>query len=90
MPILLPDGRLREDLMEWLKAKGIQTSIHYPPVHQFSAYSKLTADVSTVLKVTESLAAREVTLPLYPALSAADVTFVVETLRDALSGISEC
>jgi len=88
MPILLPDGGLREDIMERMKAKGIQTSIHYPPVHQFSAFSKLTAQSSAILKFTESLAAREVTLPLYPALSTAEVTFVVETLRDALSGIS--
>lgn len=88
MPILLPDGWLREDLMERMKAKGIQTSIHYPLVHQFSAYSKLTVQSSAILKFTESLAAREVTLPLYPALSTAEVTFVVETLRDALSGIS--
>jgi dTDP-4-amino-4,6-dideoxygalactose transaminase len=74
--------------MEGMKSRGIQTSIHYPPIHHFSAYRELTARLAPDLGLTEAVAAREVTLPLYPALSETDVTMVVEAVRDSLAG--EC
>ena len=85
LPILLPDGIQRESCMERMKSAGIQTSIHYPPIHLFSAYQEINAQASPDLKHTEMLAARELTLPLYPSLSPTDITFVVESLRDALA-----
>ncbi len=85
LPVLLPEGISRQACMEQMKARGVQTSIHYPPVHMFQAYRELAAQGSGDLGRTERLAARELTLPLYPALSEADLTFVVEALREALS-----
>jgi dTDP-4-amino-4,6-dideoxygalactose transaminase len=84
LPILLPEGTQREAFMERMKSRGIQTSIHYPPIHQFSAYRELTARAAPDLKLTENVARRQVTLPLYPALSENDVTLVVEAVRDSL------
>ena len=37
-PILLPEGADREAFREAMKKDGIQTSFHYPPVHQFQIY----------------------------------------------------
>ncbi len=88
LPILLPEGAGREAFMEQMKSRGIQTSIHYPPIHHFSAYRELTAHLTSDLKLTENLAAREVTLPLYPALSENDVTLVVEAVRDSVSSVN--
>ena len=85
LPILLPVGTVREAFMEAMKAQGIQTSIHYPPVHLFSAYREMVSPVAQNLALTESLAAREVTLPLYPALPDASIHMVVESVRDALA-----
>ena len=82
LPVLLPYGTRREAVMENMKSRGIQTSIHYPPIHQFSAYRAVVAGYD--LKCTEDLAARELTLPLYPGMSEADVECVVEGLRDSL------
>jgi dTDP-4-amino-4,6-dideoxygalactose transaminase len=84
LPILLPEGMPREAFMAQMKVHGIQTSIHYPPVHLFGAYLSYTSSSSFDLGVTESLAAREITLPLYPALSEMDVRLVVEAVRDSL------
>jgi len=84
LPILLPEGAQREAFMEGMKSRGIQTSIHYPPIHHFSAYRELTARATSDLKLTENIARRQVTLPLYPALSENDVTLVVEAVRDSL------
>lgn len=83
-PILLPEGVDRRVFMEAMKARGIQTSIHYPPVHQFTYYQRAKAG-KTTLPVTESVARRQVTLPLYPGMKVADVESVVEAASEALN-----
>lgn len=85
MPVLLPMGGDRTRFMELMKEQGIQTSIHYPPIHLFQYYMTGSADGPPVsLPVTEELAAREVTLPLYPTLNSAHFEMVVEAVRNAL------
>ncbi len=81
-PILLPEGSDRIQFMEAMKLTGIQTSIHYPPIHQFSAYNR--DQRLHGLPLTDKVAAREVTLPLYPQMRPEDVLRVVETARTAL------
>lgn len=81
-PVLLPPGADRPRFMAEMKARGIQTSIHYPPVHRFSYYRR---DDGPALPVTEDVAAREVTLPLYPGLSLGDVETVVAAVAEALA-----
>ncbi len=84
MPVLLPDRVNRQTVMAELRAAGIQSSIHYPPIHQFSYYQERFPGVS--LPETEGFCARELTLPLHPALSEKDVERVVGSLRKAASG----
>ena len=81
MPILLPAGTDRTRFMENMKAQGIQTSIHYPPVHHFTAYQKI---VNPILPITEDVVEREVTLPLYPSMSNEDVVLVAKAIMQAL------
>jgi dTDP-4-amino-4,6-dideoxygalactose transaminase len=82
LPILLPEGRNRIKFMERMKEQGIQTSIHYPPVHHFKYYQK--SITHELLPVTETVAAREVTLPLHPLLTDDQVHFVVLAVNVAL------
>jgi dTDP-4-amino-4,6-dideoxygalactose transaminase len=83
MPVLLPEGRDRIPFMEAMKSKGIQTSFHYPPIHRFSAFSN--ENIRNMrLPLTEAVAAREVTLPLYPAMTEDQTKMVVGAVREAL------
>ncbi len=84
MPILLPSGTNRVSIMEAMKEQGVQTSIHYPPIHQFSAFRKPAGNAED-LPNTEALALRELTLPLYPDMQDAQVEWVVEALQQSLS-----
>jgi dTDP-4-amino-4,6-dideoxygalactose transaminase len=84
LPILLPKGSDRLHFMEAMKAHGVQTSIHYPPVHQFQIYRSKAAKSQRALPVTEEIASRQVTLPLYPAMTEADVKVVVQAAQEAL------
>ena len=80
-PVLLPaDGPDRETVMERLQAAGIQTSIHYRPVHTLTAFERQTDR----LPITERIAPRILTLPLYPEMSEGQVTKVVSTLAEAV------
>jgi dTDP-4-amino-4,6-dideoxygalactose transaminase len=76
MPTILPRGVERAAVMAGLKEAGIQTSIHYPLIHRFAAYRDQMRDLAR----TSDLGDRELTLPLYPAMSDQDVNTVVAEL----------
>jgi dTDP-4-amino-4,6-dideoxygalactose transaminase len=82
-PMLLPEGADRIKFMETMRGAGVQTSIHYPPLHQFTLYRQRYPHLS--LPVTEKVAAREVTLPLYPGLRDEEVDWVLSAAIEALS-----
>jgi len=81
-PVLVPDGVDRKKFIEVIKLGGIQTSIHYPPVHRFSYYRQRYPDIS--LPLTEGVAKREVTLPLYPGMTDEQVNLVIGAVWKAL------
>ena len=82
-PVVCGSSEERDRLAMVLKEEGIQTSIHYPPIHEFTAFRRLDSGVD--LPVTEAFASRELTLPLYPSLTEAQVDDIVSsTLRKTL------
>ena len=79
-PVLLPEGVDRQSFREALKADGIQTSFHYPPVHHFRIYRREGEE----LWMTENAARRQVTLPLFPGMTDAQQNLVIESVVKAL------
>lgn len=84
MPIILPPETKRLEFMEHMKSQGIQTSIHYPPIHKFSSYEDGNNLYKITLPITEDVAHRELTLPLYPTLTEDEVNQVVESIQEAM------
>src|SRR5215475_6608809 len=78
LPIVLPADDQRPGFMQFLKECGLQTSIHYPPIHQFTYYRSCTSPAA--LPVTEQLGRRLVTLPLYPHITPQQIDAVVEAV----------
>jgi dTDP-4-amino-4,6-dideoxygalactose transaminase len=76
---VLPEGADRDAVRERLSAGGVQSSVHYPPVHRFTAY-----DSDAELPLTDAYAARALTLPLFPHLTEEGIELVVRTLGEAL------
>jgi len=87
LPALLPKGTDRIRFMEALKQRGIQTSIHYPPVHHFQIYQDVWQKRGDALPLTEEAGSREVTLPLYPTMVGRQVKIVAQAIRLALKEI---
>lgn len=80
---VLPEGASRERVQELMRQRRIQTSVHYPPIHHFFAYKS--SGGRRELPTTDALAARVLTLPLYPHLQDAQVDTVARALVDALA-----
>jgi dTDP-4-amino-4,6-dideoxygalactose transaminase len=73
------DGVDRDAIREALAGAGVQTSMHYPPIHHFSAYRS-----EAELPLTDEYARRAVTLPLFPGIGEEQIEVVVRTLGEAL------
>ena len=84
-PLILSSTINRRHCMQYLKDRGIQTSIHYPPIHCFEYYRRIMNNETGSLSVTEDIARREITLPLYPGMTKADVAYVCDALKNYLS-----
>ncbi len=85
-PVLLPIGSDRAAFRESMKSKGIQTSFHYPPVHEFEIYREFVGNPEETLYMTRLVASRQVTLPLFPGMTEAQQDLVVEAVSEALVG----
>jgi dTDP-4-amino-4,6-dideoxygalactose transaminase len=84
-PALLPQDVNRKAFIDHLRDAGVQTSIHYPPIHQFQYYRSRFPDCS--LPRTEAVARREITLPLFPGMTDEQVKLVVDTTKEALASL---
>jgi dTDP-4-amino-4,6-dideoxygalactose transaminase len=80
MPILLSDSIDRKAVIESMKQDGVQTSIHYPAVQEFSAYK----DNINPTPKAEYVCAHELTLPLYPDMTIEEVDIVCDALINGL------
>ena len=79
--VLLPEGTDRQAVRTALEERGIQTSVHYPPIHTFSAYRE---GSRRRLPRTDSVAGRILTLPLYGRMTDEQVEAVVDGLLQTL------
>jgi dTDP-4-amino-4,6-dideoxygalactose transaminase len=82
-PILLDKGIDRVKIIGKLKEDGIQSSIHYPAFNAFTAFKDIGLNSCPI---AEDIASRELTLPLYPTMTIAEVDLVVSSLKNALKG----
>jgi dTDP-4-amino-4,6-dideoxygalactose transaminase len=81
-PVLLDAAVDRDDFRARLGSAGVQTSVHYPPLHLSEAFAR--CPCAGALTATEGYAARTVTLPLFPHMTAEQQAHVVETVAAAL------
>lgn len=83
-PIILPKEANRNNIINFLKEEGIQTSVHYPACHLFTLFRKEQGTKIGLCPVAEDIANKELTLPLHPQMIQDDVHLVCELLEEAL------
>jgi dTDP-4-amino-4,6-dideoxygalactose transaminase len=80
--VVLPPESSRDDVRAHLSARGIQTSVHYPPIHQFSEYANSSG--ARKLAATNAVASRILTLPLFAHMDDEQFAWVIEGMLEAL------
>ncbi len=87
-PVVLSNGNSeqRDALREFLAKNGVQTSVHYPPVHKFKIYE---AYATKALPNTEYVADCEFTLPMYGALTEEQIVYICEKVIEGLDAIEK-
>jgi len=81
-PVILKNSNVekRDRLRKYLKDKGIQTSVHYPAIHEFSIYN----EDAVKLPGTEYVARNEITLPMFTSLKRSEIDYIAKTLKEFL------
>jgi dTDP-4-amino-4,6-dideoxygalactose transaminase len=76
----------RDRVQAALKAAGIETGIHYPiPLHEQPAYARL-GHKPEDFPISHALGPCILSLPMYAELTAEQIYYVVETVRNAIIG----
>lgn len=84
-PIVIKEStrEKRDALRDYIHAKGIQTSVHYPAVHRFTTYKSTGAQ----LPQTDYVTANEITLPMYAALTEQQIDEICNVLKEGIKEI---
>lgn len=72
----------RAKFIEELKAKGIGTSVHFIPLHRHPFYRNAFGYRSQDFPVSEWLYERIISLPIYPAMTGEEISYVIEGVID--------
>ena len=81
--IVLPTEKIRNDLMEKLKEKGISATFHYIPLHTSPLGKKIGCKKGD-LPITEEYAGRLLRLPLFADMKEEDIKYVVDNIKKYL------
>ena len=84
-PIMLSSEINRNDFMSALREAGIQSSIHYRPIHTFTNYKE--KHKGAWLPITDYVGSREVTLPLFPTMTEDQQAYVIENVISVIKSI---
>jgi len=69
----------RDELIDYLSSKGISSKIYFDPVHLSNFYTeKLKYDCK--LPVTEELAKKTITLPMFPSITTEEIDYIASSI----------
>ncbi len=76
----------RNSLIEKLREKGIETSVHFIPLHRHSYYKNSFEVMPEDFPNAEWLYERMISLPIYPGMTDQQVNYVIEQVSDLCTG----
>jgi dTDP-4-amino-4,6-dideoxygalactose transaminase len=81
MVVVAPTTEIRCHVVEKLRERGVQTSLHYPCICDFMAFARWQIDD---VNLSREFTSRVITLPLFPSLPASEVNLICQTIADCL------
>ncbi len=85
LTILVDPGR-RDAVMKGLQRRGVGVSINFVPVHLMTYYRERFGYGEGMFPAAEEIGARTISLPLYPALTDEEVEYVIDAVRETVTG----
>ena len=82
---ILVDPERRNGILWALQEKEIGVAVNYRPIHLLKYYRQAFAHCEGQYPCAEQIGASTISLPLYPALSDAEINYVIQTVTDILS-----
>ena len=82
--VILRNGKMRDDLLNYLKSKGVGAVFHYIPLH-LSPIGRSMGYRKGQFPVTESVSARLARLPFYYALKMEEQAYVIKSIKQFFS-----
>jgi perosamine synthetase len=79
--IMLPNSKVRQELINFLTKKGIMTKIYFDPIHKTDFYKKIKFKQSN-LQNTEEINSRILSLPMYPTLNKKELQYIVDSISN--------
>jgi perosamine synthetase len=79
---LIPAGR--DEVLDFVTRRGIETRIYFPPVHRQPIFAGLRAQ----LPVTEAVAAQMLSIPMHSQLTAGELAEIADALQDAVASVA--
>lgn len=74
----------RDKILTILRAKGIECSNYFPPIHLQPFYRKMFGCKEGDFPIAESISKRTIALPFYNNLNSKQVGYIVKSLKEAL------
>jgi dTDP-4-amino-4,6-dideoxygalactose transaminase len=80
--IQLKNKKTRDELQEYLKKEGIMTKIYFQPIHLKTFYKREYNYCRGDFPITEEIAGRVLTLPIYPTITNKEIDYITKTIRE--------
>ena len=71
----------RNQFIEFLKEKGIHTSVHFIPIHYHPFYQKKYRYQLSDFPIANDVFNKSVSLPIYPGLSTDEIKYICTTIK---------
>lgn len=85
MFVIWVDSKKRDVIRTELAKRGVQTSIHFNPIHLEPFYRQEFGYKKGDFPVAEKIGYSSITLPLYPSLTKAEQAFVIKNVREVVT-----
>ena len=81
MFVIWVDPKKRDKIRKKIEDAGIETSIHYNPIHLEPYYKKTFGYKPGDFPVAEKLGFSSITLPLYPSLKKEEQDYIIKEIK---------
>ena len=79
----------RDKVIEYMQEKGVQTSVHFKPIHMMTYYKEKYNLTEDMFPNATDIFSKSISLPIYPSISFNEIKYVCSVLEEAIAHCSK-